>query len=100
MNSQEITPGHLNVPYDKQDTLKITQYNFICIFKYNLINLRFMFIKYIMQLSSTIQKIEYDSIPERIVQMVPIRTPHYIPRHFSTHKNSILYNYLDVLSNV
>ena len=63
MNSQEFTPGHLNIPQDTQDTLKITQYNFICIVKYNLINLRFMFIKYIMQLSSTIQKIEYDFVP-------------------------------------
>ena len=59
-----------------------------------------MFIKYIMEVSSTIQKIEYDFVPVRIAQMDPIRTPHYIPRHFSTPKNSILYNYLLVLSNV
>ena len=75
MNSQEITPGHLNIPKDKQDTYKkimITQYNFICIFKYNLINLVFMFIKYIMQLRSTIQKFEYDFVPVWIAQMVPI----------------------------
>ena len=62
----------------------ITQYNFICIFKYNLINFRLMFFKYIMQSSSTIQKIEYDFVPVWIAQMVPTRTPHNIPRHFST----------------
>ena len=59
-----------------------------------------MFIKYIMQSSSTIQKNEYDFVPVWIAQMVPIRTPHNIPRHFSTPKNSILYNYLLVLPNV
>ena len=43
-----------------------------------------MFIKYIMQLSSTILKNEYDLVPVWIAQMVPIRTPQYIPKHFST----------------
>ena len=42
-----------------------------------------MFIKYIMQSSSTFQKFEYDFVPVWIAQMVPIRTSHYIPRHFS-----------------
>ena len=32
--------------------------------------------------------------------LLPIRTPHYIPRHFSTPKNSILYNHLLVWPNV
>ena len=59
-----------------------------------------MFIKCIMQMSSIIQKIEYDFVPVWVAQMVPITTPHYIHRHFSTPKNSILYNYLFVLSNV
>ena len=53
-----------------------------------------------MQLSSTILKIEYDFVPVWIAQMVPIRTPQYIPRHFRTPKNSIFYNYLLVLSNI
>ena len=51
-----------------------------------------MLIKHIMQLISTIQKIEYDFVPVWIAQTVPIRTPHYIPRYFSTPKSSILYN--------
>ena len=51
-----------------------------------------------MQLSSTIQKIEYDFVPAWIAQ-IPIRTPQYIQKHFGTPKNSILYMYLLVLSN-
>ena len=47
-----------------------------------------MIIKYIMQLSSNIQKIEYDFVPVWTAQMVSIRTPHYIHRHLSTPKNS------------
>ena len=37
-----------------------------------------MFIKYLMQLSSTVQKIEYNFVPVWIAQVVPIRTPQYI----------------------
>ena len=48
-----------------------------------------MFIKNIMQSSSTIQKIEYDFVPVWIAKMVPIRTPHNIPRHFRTPKYSL-----------
>ena len=59
-----------------------------------------MFIKYIMQSSTTIQKIKYDFVPIWIAQMAPFRTPHNIPKHFSTLNNSILYNYLLALSNV
>ena len=53
-----------------------------------------MFIKYIMQSSSTIQKIEYDFVPVWIAQMVPSRhlTIYLDTWHFSTPKNSILYN--------
>ena len=47
-----------------------------------------MIIKYIMQLSSNIQKNEYDFVQVWIAHMAPIKTPLYIPRHFSIPKNS------------
>ena len=53
-----------------------------------------------MQLSSIIPKIEYDFVPVWIAQVVPMRTPLYIARHFSTSKTSILYSHLLVLSRL
>ena len=60
-----------------------------------------MIIKYIMKLSTNIQKVEYDFVPVWIAQMVPNRTPHYIYKDTSVPpRTPILYNYLLVLSNV